>query len=527
MPTRATIFCLLLAGVASGCAKLDEPARAALPPSVTGIDQRDLDREICQRRIASATALESLAGAPSYEARRAEILGRAVGEPSIYVEAPAALEARPSGRHPQAWVRGLVRTHAGDKATLRTKLLPDGYVYADDPQLAFALVRELSLDELFDEPEIWLARGDRIERLERQRARFSRGFEYRHTEGRERGRGAELLLGDRLAASEAGLAAPLHRDVRSLRDRVGFERIEVTHRRSETLVAKLRFGGKWVPALIESEGAHLELGCIDADREARAEIDALVAADAPRRRAVAALHVSIGDLVDERLPFDRPRGVTDHLSDGQLRPAWRWAYQRGHHGFSHEGEGYAVFDRDGRPNPPQMCVELILDAYERAAGTWYRDASDKRERVIGGLDFDVYDLHNRAGVLAFEKFAAATPDLFSARRIDESERIPFRDREQFFQYLVEHADDFMPGDIVAIQGPKADGYIHQHAILIEDVDPVTGMPHALTDQMKRPRRRSWEGIMAEAPLRRLLYHVRPTSSMLSKLDRGGDRSAGL
>ena len=35
--------------------------------------------------------------------------------------------------------------------------------------------------------------------------------------------------------------------------------------------------------------------------------------------------------------------------------------------------------------------------------------------------------------------------------------------------------------------------------------------------MKRPRRRTWEGIMAEAPLRSLLFHVRPTDTILRSL----------
>jgi hypothetical protein len=39
--------------------------------------------------------------------------------------------------------------------------------------------------------------------------------------------------------------------------------------------------------------------------------------------------------------------------------------------------------------------------------------------------------------------------------------------------------------------------------------------------MKRPRRRTWEGIMAEAPLRSLLFHVRPGPAVLDALVAGG------
>jgi hypothetical protein len=77
------------------------------------------------------------------------------------------------------------------------------------------------------------------------------------------------------------------------------------------------------------------------------------------------------------------------------------------------------------------------------------------------------------------------------------------------------------GDVVAIHGLKKDERIHQHAILVERTDPLTGFPYGLADQMKRPRRRTWEGIMAEAPKRSLLYRVRPTAALIEKMDPEG------
>jgi len=73
------------------------------------------------------------------------------------------------------------------------------------------------------------------------------------------------------------------------------------------------------------------------------------------------------------------------------------------------------------------------------------------------------------------------------------------------------------GDVVAIHGLKRDDRIHQHAILVDRTDPLTGFPYGLADQMKRPRRRTWEGIMAEAPKRSLLYRVRPTAALIEKM----------
>jgi hypothetical protein len=520
----------LLAVATLGCEQLDAPAEASLTKPVAHIETRDFDREVCQQRIARLKTEQSLPGTPAFDQHRAEVLGRAVGEPMVFVTSPPAAVAKRGQRmHHQVFLQRLRKRHRTDKAKLRQQVLRDGYIFAEDPYDAFALVRELTLPDLFDDEEIWLMRGDKTHRLERKSARYHRGKEYRYTSGQKAGRTAKLLFGDRIAEEQNKLTNPRHRDVKSLRNRAGFDRIDVLHSSETLLLAKLRFAGLWVTALIESEGAHLELACIDAPRERRDAINHWVEADEPRRRALAALQHAIGDLVAERLPFDRPRGVEDHLSDGQLRPQWRSAYLRGATSFTHDEKGYLVFDRQGRPNPPQMCVELILDTYERAAGTWYRPRGETRQRVIGRLNFDDYELHNRAGVLAFEKFAISKPELFVARRFPNDQRVRFKDRRAFFAYFMKHADEFKPGDVIAIQGRKGDGYIHQHAILIEDVDPVTGVPHALVDQMRRPRRRSWEGIMAEAPLRSPLYHVRLKPELLLKLDGGAEprATAGL
>ena len=60
----------------------------------------------------------------------------------------------------------------------------------------------------------------------------------------------------------------------------------------------------------------------------------------------------------------------------------------------------------GRPQPPQVCMDFVLDSYERAAGSWFAKRGMKPARGDGRLDFDRYAIDNRRGVLAFEKFAA-------------------------------------------------------------------------------------------------------------------------
>jgi hypothetical protein len=393
-------------------------------------------------------------------------------------------------------LRLTLRRHWRDYPALRSLLLRQGYVYSEDPDEAAALVKSLELAKLFDDREIWLERGRTRHRLERHAGRQP---EYRYTDGPLRGNAAELLWGDRVSREVADLERPLHRDLRPLAAELGFDRTRVLRYGERALVAELRFGSEWVRALLESSGSELRLGCLDAPAELRRRVAAWQQANAAHRRSLGKLREAVTTLVAEKLPFDRPRGAKDHLSDGKLRPTWLWAYRSGQLGFSYEQEGYLVFDDAGRPKPPEMCVDFVLDAFERAAGTWFEPLGRKPGRVVGALDFDALGIGNRAGVLAFGKFAESKPALFEFRRIPEAERVPFGERARFFAYLLEHADEFRPGDVVAIQGIKRDGNIHQHAILVESADPVTGFPYGLADQMKWPRRRTWERSAAPQP----------------------------
>jgi hypothetical protein len=422
----------------------------------------------------------------------------------------AALAARPDER-----VRLVLQRHARDPEALRALLLREGYVYSTEPDEAVALVKGLELPKLFTEASLWLQRGAHLYELRRIAGRYP---EYRFVDGPYAGATGELLLADRVAVRREELAEPLHRDLRPVAAEVGFDRVRIEQLRAGGLVAELRFGGTWARALLPTEGAAVRFGCLDAPSATRAQVAAWQQADAPRRRALGKLHEAVTAMVVDRLPFDRPRKAKDHLSDGQLRPLWLLSYRNGGGDFGHEKEGYFVYDEAGRPKPPQMCVDFVLDSYERASGTWFRPRGQKPGRDIGALDLDALGVGNRAGVLAFGKFAESRTELFEFRRFPEAERIPFGDRAHFFAYLLEHADELHPGDVLAIQGIKRDGNIHQHAILLEDTDPVTGFPYGLADQMKWPRRRTWEGIMGEAPRRSLLFHVRPKPELLLRLD---------
>jgi hypothetical protein len=515
-----------LFGASSGGA----PATTAEAGALEGAGVKDPEGEACKALARSIEAEPGLPGAPAFDAKRREILGRARGEPLVLVRepqakadadlSPAALASRRAfekGR-PGSRVAELARKHRRDPRALRDLVLREGYVYSSDPHDALGLVTALSVPDLFDEPEAWLARGSWVSRLKREVRK--KEVIYRVEEGPEAGRAADLLFGDRVALRREDLDAPLHRDLSSLAEDVGFDRARITHRTAGALVADLRFGGRWAKAVLEGSGAALHLSCLAEDAPVREEVRAILADGAPRRRALAKLHEVVTDQVRAGLRFDRPEGEPTADRDGQLRPHWATAYFQSRTSFDFEGTTLPVFDSKGNAWPPQVCVDFILDTFERMSGTWYSPQGAKPQRKKGKLDFNDIGIPNRRAVLAFADFAEDQPELFEVRRFKGEERIQFGERSRFFAYLEENADEVRMGDVVAIHGLKKDDRIHQHAILVERTDPITGFPYGLADQMKRPRRRTWEGIMAEAPKRSLLYRVRPTQALIEKMDAG-------
>ncbi len=521
-----------LTAASVGCAvKATPPDQgAATPSTVEPGPPKDADFDACRARWDAIAAQPKLPGAPRFDAMRAEILGRARGEPMVFVRAPepssderlseAARKAKASfdrGK-PGGRTVTLQKQYKRDPATLRAVLLREGYAYADDPIDALALITEVHLADLFDEPAIELQRGGETRKLTRVATRNE--VTYRYTDGPAKDRAAELLFGDRVAVDLAPLGAPLHRDLASLSEGAGFDRARLVHVAERAILAELRFGDRWAKAVIDADGAALSLACLAEERASRDAIQKALEANGPHRRGMKAVRAAVTEGVQDALRFDRPEGEKTAERDGHLRPVWLTAYLQGRQTFQVDDKSYPVFDTAGKAWPPEVCVDFVLDSFERASGTWYAPRGDKLGRVKGKLDFDDDKIPNRRGVMAFGKFAEERPDLFEYRRFVGEERIPFGERTKFFRYLVDHADLVRPGDVVAIHGKKKDNLIHQHAILIERTDPITGFPYGLADQMKKPRRRTWEGIMAEAPLRSLYYRARPKDAIFSKVDPG-------
>lgn len=446
---------------------------------------------------------------------------RAKGEPAFFVRTPepeptaddVVIQYRrhlASTRYPWDVLERLLPRFRTRPELGRSVLLREGYLYAEDPELAYALVSQVGAEDLFDDPEIWIQRGDRSMRAKRRAGR------YVYTDGPFEGQPTKLLMFDRIGVAGAPGAPPLHRDFRELRYRLGFDRARILHVTERDLVANLRYGGTlWVPTWLRSSGAHLEL----AAELGGPDLDAVRERALKRGRAVQALRHAMLLQAQERLPFDEPRNEVGQ-EDGKLRRSFNFVYRQGRDSYEVRSDRYPVFDARGRPLAPQVCIDFLLDTFERASGTWWQKRGEVREIKRGRWSFDDFlprDILRRAQ--SFIDFADSHPDLFEVEAIPPASRIMQGDKSRFFAFLVENADLFQPGDIALIRGPTPwdSQHEHYHSFFIYETDPVSGVPIAIAGNAGTPAIWSWESEARRTPERTLRFRIRPTLDLLERV----------
>ena len=452
---------------------------------------------------------------------RARVLARAKAEPVLFVRAPAidpAESARARYLRNELVTRGyrgLDRVMAAvnrQPALAREVLLREGYFYVDDSDLAALLVEAIELRDLFDDDRLVLERGSKRYTLAR-----TKDGDYLFADGVDAGRKARLLLYDRLWSEPGAAPGPrLHRDVRGLSRKLGFDRLRVDRVQGNELVVELRYGADWLPAIVRTGESELELGCEVVPEEASPRIAAVRARRARHDVVHERLRAAISEQVDEALPFDEPR-TEDGQQDGKLRHEWRMAHRTGRLWFEFNEDRYWVYDSKGRPRVPQVCIDFITDTLERASGTWWTPRGTQPARVRGRLDFGALGISNQRSVETFVSFAWEHPELFDVVDVEPEERVPFRRRRAFFDHLFLHRDRYAPGDIIAILGLRDDDKLHYHSFFVFDADPVTGMPTLVASNAGRPRLRSWEHELQNAPKRSLRTRIRPRLEWLEAL----------
>jgi len=481
--------------------------------------------EALRSRIGNAQALP---GVPKLQASRAELLGRAKGSPVVFARAPQRdVSGLPA--HMRAIIGGLEdpRTALPVLRSLRTMLphqmkqvraalLPEGYLYTETPETAEWLVTLFKLEHLFVEPELWLLRGSEIRRLTRTKDG------YRYAEGPDQGREASLLIFDRVSEDRNELQPALHADFSPAARDHGFDRVRIEHATAEGWNVGLRFGSAdtWVDAVVKVEDGRAQVACELLRAETAAAVHAWRTQAREREAAMTKLRGVVNAQAEENLPFDEPREEVGQ-QDGSLRPQWAWAYNHGWDGYSFNEIRYPVFDSKGRPHTPQVCIDFVLDTFERASGTWYRERGSAREKTQGRLDFESWQMPNRRGVESVVRSLREHPEAFEVMDVPQEERVRYADRKAFLGYLEAHADDFRSGDVVVIHGPKG-AENHYHSFLVFESDPVTGMPILLAGNAGRPRVKSWSSVMQSGPLRSIKHRLRPQLAWMRQVMGDGE-----
>lgn len=489
---------------------LPEPAPA---PGGKGPSER------CAAEWNRVAALAALPGTPKLEERRVEVLARSPSTPVVFLREPGATEELPAeaARLRQILVEARWSSPALHRVLQQTRLnlplrrraiLREGYLYADEPASAMRLAGTLRFDHLFDEPEIAVERGG-----ERFVLRKRKGY-YVHPEAPTEP--ARLLLFDRITLPDEPAAPRLHFALEKLADQLGFSSVEVQRLTAEGALVALDYSGVAVQAVLDLGAPEAALRCERVPPDAAETVAFHRDWSLRRRKAFVHLRGAIDAMVEESLPFDEPKTEIGQ-QDGQLRPAWITAYRKGDRKYEFNGDEYSVFDWRGHPRVPQVCVDFITDAFERAGGGWWADRGKPRQRLPGSISFRRLGIENSRSVESLAVFAWRTPEWFDVHWLPRSERIPFRKRTDFFEHLASHAERYQPGDVILIYGLRSDDRNHYHSFFVYASDPVSGAPTAVAANAGRPRIRNWEAEMRTAPKRTIVARLRPRLPFLETL----------
>jgi hypothetical protein len=492
----------------------------------------------CARRIAELMKESNFAGAPEMERYRAEILARARSVPVVFLSTPkapsdASTKAREYRRQlresgdPGQTIFEIIKATSGLRELRRQVFLSDGYLYAESPQLALRLSQVLRLEHLFDEHTLTIERGDRELTVTRDEGSYwLPSTEPIQTKGPHHGGPASLLLFDRVRGPDTPRPAPLHFDLSSLQKSVGFSTATVKHMGPGGIVLALSTYGLPSEAIVQIEGTELRFSCETPGEVPLEHLQGARKLWLSDQELIDPVLAAAHEMIRRRLPFDEPK-TEEGQQDGLLRIHFRKAYRSYRRTYEFNGDDYYVFDGYGHPRLPQVCIDFITDAFDWGTGGHWPDRGEKPERVQGALNFESLGIENPRSVENLANFATETPEWFDMLWLEKTEHVKFLHREKFFAALARDAHRYRRGDVVFIYGLRDDGKFHFHSFLIDQKDPVTGIPMVVLANAGPPQARSWEGEMASAPLRKIVARMRVRRDILELAKRQRQENPGL
>lgn len=412
-------------------------------------------------------------------------------------EAVVAFRAASPGEPRLTSLRQALDAH-DEPSDTRHIVLRDGFFYFEDSRTARWASDNLSFRDLFDEERITLERAGESFELER-----GRSGHYYYADPEMDDYRARLFLFDRVGLPDE-LPSAASYQLSALREHLGLDHIEVDAEdaNGRPMQAVFLSGETFNGRLARVDHGEASVGVV-VDAETLASVLEQSRAHA---EVVYGLRDVTFEMVREDLFFDEPT-IEFGQQDGIMRLAFMDAYEEGATEYTVNKVTYQVYDDEGSPRPPQVCIDYITDTVERYGGRWWPDANSgatsRTEGLINIRDYMTYRQVRRLVSLAEEH-----PEVASLVSFDSSGRESYEDSDSFFDNLWLNRDDFRIADVVVIYGLRDDGRNHYHSFYVYDTDPMYGMPITLTDQAGHARIRTWHRIMSDAPLRSVHNVVR-------------------
>lgn len=387
----------------------------------------------------------------------------------------------------------------------REIFLKEGYLYTDNKHEAYALAQLMKPDYLFSEPKFYVTRGSITMEASKKKA----GYFY--SDGPLKGQRVTVILFDLLT-----LESPkefLHIDLQSIKLSLGAEKVFPASINKDYVVANVFYETSTLLYVFKRDGAKLSVDCHDKMTFTKTDYSGLQN-----------LKTGILGLVDERMPFDEPIHEYGLQLDGRLRPKWKAAYRNKKTYFVYNGDKYYVFDSKGNPNVPEVCVDFLVDAMDRSAGTWFQPKGEKPKRSVGTFDSTVYEsdfaLRNVNG---FTSFVQSNPSWFEVTTYNDKIELSSKD---FYKSIVKK--DLLPGDIVFIKGktPWDPNEEHSHSFFIFENDPISGLPITVAGNAGPASLRPWEIERKRTPQRYIFMKVRPKPEFLNILSKDKNIETG-